>query len=112
MRVRIAGLDSNYHRLSAICTRFNLPDFLLLGHRLESLPGNSILTANSAKYKGASVRFSSGTQSDGTRTMGEAPAILPADQMHLVVPGRSIPSFAHEDTKDKVAPTIRINEAV
>jgi hypothetical protein len=66
-------------------------------------PGDSIPTS---QYIGASIRFASVTQSDGTRTMSEAPAFLSADQIHVeFVPGRSISSFGLENANDKAGPT-------
>ena len=66
-------------------------------------PGSSIPTA---QYRGANIRFASVTQSDGTRTMSDASAFLPADQIHVEFdPGRSTSSLAHENTKDKAGPT-------
>ena len=70
----------------------------------QTSPGNSIPTA---QYGGDSIQFASVTQSDGTRTMSEAPTFLPANQIHVeFVAGRSTPSFAHENMKDKAGPTI------
>ena len=69
-------------------------------------PGNLIPTS---QYGGTSIRFASVMQSDGTRTMSEAPVFIPADQIHVetveFVAGRSTPSFAHENMKDKAGPT-------
>jgi hypothetical protein len=68
----------------------------------QSSLGDSTPTAQCG---GASIRFASVTQSDGTRTMSEAPVFPPADQIHVeFVPGRSTPSFAHENTKDEAGP--------
>jgi hypothetical protein len=48
------------------------------------------------------MQFASVTpQSDGTRTMGEAPVFLPADQTLVeFVPGRSTPDLRHENPND------------
>jgi len=72
------------------------------------------------------MHFASVTQSDGTRTMSDDPAFLPADQIHPVRSSfpadRPLPlfaedaqvliTFAHENTKDKAAQTTSRYEAV
>jgi hypothetical protein len=58
-------------------------------------PGISIPPS---QYRAAGIRFASVTQSDGTRTMSEAPVFLPTGQIHVeFVPSKSTPTFAHED---------------
>ena len=73
-------------------------------------PGSSIPTA---RYRGAGIHVASVTQSDGTRTMIEAPALLSTGQIRVeFVPSRSTLGLANENTKDKAAPTIGTYEAV